>query len=148
MSAFKPIYFNNKFISVSVNYQHAVSTALFVLNPNHYINCWSSLGFCASQCPQILVTDSNMKTEVEQAFNKNTQLQQLLDKAKRELQENQDQWVFVHYKKRQMCISNRKYNPVEFELYLSDIYFLSSEWCSCVWIERQRSLAYGSRRIS
>lgn len=59
--------------------------------PDHYINCSNSLGFCASHGPQILVTDSNMKTELEQAFNKNTQLQQLLDKTKRELQENQDQ---------------------------------------------------------
>ncbi|XP_058610361.1 cingulin isoform X2 [Onychostoma macrolepis] len=49
--------------------------------------------FCGVKGPQILMTDSNMKTEVEQAFNKNTQLQQLLDKAKRELQENQDQMV-------------------------------------------------------
>ncbi|XP_016378580.1 cingulin-like [Sinocyclocheilus rhinocerous] len=47
-------------------------------------------GFCGVK---ILVTDSNMKTELEQAFNKNTQLQQLLDKAKRELRENQDQMV-------------------------------------------------------
>ncbi|XP_026087662.1 cingulin-like isoform X4 [Carassius auratus] len=47
-------------------------------------------GFCGVK---ILVTDSNMKTELEQVFNKNTQLQQLLDKAKRELQENQDQMV-------------------------------------------------------
>ncbi|XP_018925741.2 cingulin-like isoform X1 [Cyprinus carpio] len=47
-------------------------------------------GFCGVK---ILVTDSNMKTELEQAFNKNTQLQQLLDKTKRELQENQDQMV-------------------------------------------------------
>ncbi len=60
-------------------------------------------GFCASQGPQILVTDSNMKTEVEQAFNKNTQLQQLLDKAKRELQENQDQWVFMCFIRRGKC---------------------------------------------
>ncbi|XP_043073631.1 cingulin isoform X2 [Puntigrus tetrazona] len=49
--------------------------------------------FCGVKGPQILVTDSNMKTELEQAFNKNTQLQQFLDKAKRELQENQDQMV-------------------------------------------------------
>uniref|UniRef100_A0A671PUA0 Cingulin-like n=1 Tax=Sinocyclocheilus anshuiensis TaxID=1608454 RepID=A0A671PUA0_9TELE len=47
-------------------------------------------GFCGVK---ILVTDSNMKTELEQVFNKNTQLQQLLDKAKRELRENQDQMV-------------------------------------------------------
>uniref|UniRef100_A0A8C2KRV3 Cingulin b n=1 Tax=Cyprinus carpio TaxID=7962 RepID=A0A8C2KRV3_CYPCA len=47
-------------------------------------------GFCGVK---ILVTDSNIKTELEQAFNKNTQLQQLLDKTKRELQENQDQMV-------------------------------------------------------
>ncbi|XP_016133341.1 cingulin [Sinocyclocheilus grahami] len=47
--------------------------------------------FCGVKGPQILVTDSNMKSELEQAFNKNTQFQQLLDKAKRELQENQDQ---------------------------------------------------------
>lgn len=51
------------------------------------------MGFGFPQSPQILVTDSNMKTELEQEFNKNTQLQQLLDKTKRELQENQDQWV-------------------------------------------------------
>ncbi|XP_067217431.1 cingulin isoform X2 [Chanodichthys erythropterus] len=49
--------------------------------------------FCEVKSPQILVTDSNMKTELEQEFNKNTQLQQLLDKTKRELQENQDQMV-------------------------------------------------------
>ncbi|KAL1255182.1 hypothetical protein QQF64_013243 [Cirrhinus molitorella] len=49
--------------------------------------------FCGVKGPQISVTDSNMKTELEQAFSKNTQLQQLLDKAKRELQENQDQMV-------------------------------------------------------
>uniref|UniRef100_A0A673LH06 Cingulin n=1 Tax=Sinocyclocheilus rhinocerous TaxID=307959 RepID=A0A673LH06_9TELE len=47
--------------------------------------------FCGVKGPQILVTDSNMKSELEQVFNKNTQFQQLLDKAKRELQENQDQ---------------------------------------------------------
>ncbi|XP_056597787.1 cingulin isoform X2 [Triplophysa dalaica] len=41
--------------------------------------------------PQILVTDSNIKTELEQALNKNTQLQQMLDKRKRELMEVQDQ---------------------------------------------------------
>ncbi|XP_051527713.1 cingulin-like isoform X2 [Myxocyprinus asiaticus] len=49
--------------------------------------------FGGVKSPQILVTDSNLKTELEQAFNKNTQLQQLLDKTKRELQENQDQMV-------------------------------------------------------
>uniref|UniRef100_A0A8C0YSA9 Cingulin b n=1 Tax=Cyprinus carpio carpio TaxID=630221 RepID=A0A8C0YSA9_CYPCA len=49
--------------------------------------------FCGVKGPQILVTDSNLKSELEQAFNKNTQFQQLLDKAKRELQENQDQMV-------------------------------------------------------
>ncbi|XP_073677986.1 cingulin isoform X2 [Garra rufa] len=49
--------------------------------------------FCEVKGPQISVTDSNMKTELEQAFNKSTQLQQHLDKAKRELQENQDQMV-------------------------------------------------------
>ncbi|XP_067281739.1 cingulin isoform X2 [Pseudorasbora parva] len=49
--------------------------------------------FCEVKSPQILVTDNNMKTELEQEFNKNTQLQQLLDKTKRELQENQDQMV-------------------------------------------------------
>ncbi|XP_052441039.1 cingulin isoform X4 [Carassius gibelio] len=49
--------------------------------------------FCGVKGPQILVTDSNMKSELEQAFNRNTQFQQLLDKAKRELQENQDQMV-------------------------------------------------------
>lgn len=59
------------------------------------------MGFGFPQGPQILVTDSNMKTELEQEFNKNTQLQQLLDKTKRELQENQDQWVSV-------CIINVK----------------------------------------
>ncbi|XP_051991108.1 cingulin-like isoform X2 [Xyrauchen texanus] len=49
--------------------------------------------FCGLKGPQILVTDSNLKTELDQAFNKNTQLQQLLDKTKRELQEYQDQMV-------------------------------------------------------
>lgn len=49
--------------------------------------------FCEVKGPQILVNDSNMKTELEQEFNKNTQLQQILDKTKRELQENQDQMV-------------------------------------------------------
>lgn len=49
--------------------------------------------FCEVKSPQILVTDNNIKTELEQEFNKNTQLQQLLDKTKRELQENQDQMV-------------------------------------------------------
>ncbi|XP_077051249.1 cingulin isoform X1 [Siphateles boraxobius] len=49
--------------------------------------------FCEVKGPQILVNDSNMKTKLEQEFNKNTQLQQILDKTKRELQENQDQMV-------------------------------------------------------
>ncbi|RXN15466.1 cingulin-like isoform X2 [Labeo rohita] len=49
--------------------------------------------FCGVKGPEISVTDSNMKTELEKAFSKNTQLQQQLDKAKRELQENQDQMV-------------------------------------------------------
>ncbi|XP_051519636.1 cingulin-like isoform X2 [Myxocyprinus asiaticus] len=49
--------------------------------------------FCGVKGPQILVTDSNLKTELDQAFNKNTQLQQLLDKTKRELQEYQEQMV-------------------------------------------------------
>lgn len=57
-------------------------------------NCWlkvSLLAFGVSQGPQILVTDSNIKTELEQALNKNTQLQQMLDKSKEELMEVQDQ---------------------------------------------------------
>ncbi|XDV34031.1 hypothetical protein PO909_004250 [Leuciscus waleckii] len=49
--------------------------------------------FCEVKGPQILVNDSNMKTELEQEFKKNSQLQQILDKTKRELQENQDQMV-------------------------------------------------------
>ncbi|XP_068071105.1 cingulin isoform X3 [Danio rerio] len=49
--------------------------------------------FCGVKAPQISVTDSNMKTELEQAFGRNTQLQQQLDKSRRELQENQDQMV-------------------------------------------------------
>ncbi|KAI7799153.1 cingulin isoform X2 [Triplophysa rosa] len=49
--------------------------------------------FCGLKGPQILVTDSNIKTELEQALNKNTQLQQMLDKSKRELMEVQDQLV-------------------------------------------------------
>ncbi|XP_039534517.1 cingulin isoform X1 [Pimephales promelas] len=49
--------------------------------------------FCEVKGPQILVNDSNMKTELEQEINKNAQLQQILDKTKRELQENQDQMV-------------------------------------------------------
>lgn len=50
-------------------------------------------GFRCPQGPQILVTDSNVKTELEQALNKNTQFQQILDKSKRELLETQDQLV-------------------------------------------------------
>lgn len=49
--------------------------------------------FCEVKGPQILVTDSNIKTELEQALSKNTQLQQMLDKSKRELMEVQDQLV-------------------------------------------------------
>lgn len=49
--------------------------------------------FCGVKAPQISVTDSNMKAELEQAFSRNTQLQQQLDKSRRELQENQDQMV-------------------------------------------------------
>lgn len=55
----------------------------------YYVN----VKFCKIflQGPQILVTDSNIKTELEQALNKNTQLQQMLDKGKKELMEVQDQ---------------------------------------------------------
>ncbi|XP_065143335.1 cingulin isoform X2 [Paramisgurnus dabryanus] len=49
--------------------------------------------FCGVKGPQILVTDSNVKTELEQALNKNAQFQQMLDKSKRELLETQDQLV-------------------------------------------------------
>nr|XP_055076827.1 cingulin isoform X1 [Misgurnus anguillicaudatus] len=49
--------------------------------------------FCGVKGPQILVTDSNVKAELEQALNKNAQFQQMLDRSKRELLETQDQLV-------------------------------------------------------
>jgi len=68
-----------------------VNIDILVTNLGHSINCWRLCGFGFPQGPQILVNDSNKKTELEQEINKNAQLQQILDKTKRELQENQDQ---------------------------------------------------------